>query len=166
MQHTKTTHIVLIISTALCSLYKTAYAVLIGKHPNIYTCAHTYTSCRSMRKAFKNSMMTLFGNSMMILSKNSMIILLENSMIILFEDSMMKLFEICKMIIHTGDHILWCIIWFMRQLQKNSKTIKHANSIMNISALALLFYTALCGFHKAVYAEYDNNQHNLYKILC
>ena len=53
MQHNETTHLVLTISTALCGLYKTAFAVLIGKQHNIYTCAHTYTSCRSMRKTFE-----------------------------------------------------------------------------------------------------------------
>ena len=45
-------------------------------------------------------------------------------------------------------------------------TNKSENSIMDKCIVALVFYTAICGFHKAVYAEYDNNQHNLYKIPC
>ena len=42
--------------------------------------------------------------------------------------------------------------------------IKSENSMMNICAAALIFYAALCGFHKTVHAENDNNQHNLQKI--
>ena len=42
--------------------------------------------------------------------------------------------------------------------------IKSDNSIVNTCAVALVFYTAICGFDKTVYAEYDNNQQNLYKI--
>ena len=57
IQHSKTTHIVLTNYTALCGLYRTAYAVLIGKQHNIL--AHTYISPYSMRKSYKCSMMIL-----------------------------------------------------------------------------------------------------------
>ena len=124
-----TSRIVLANYTALCGLHKTEYAVLKEKQHNIYTCVHEYTSRHSMRKFYINSMMILIKNSMM------------------------NLIKICIMIIHTGAHILLCIIWFMRKLQKNSMMNKSENSKMNICAVALVFYTAICGFQKTVYAE-------------
>ena len=57
-----------------------------------------------------------------------MMILFRNSMMILFENSMMILF-------------------------RNSMMIKSENCILSICAVALVFYTAICGFHKTVYAE-------------
>ena len=108
---------------------------------------------------FKDSMMILLEDSMMILFNNSMMILFRNSMMVFLENSMMNLIKIW--------FISYGLIskWFMRNFQKNSMMNKNDNSIVNECAVVLVFCTALCGFHKTVYAEYDNNQHNLQKIL-